>query len=87
MHLGAPKKHTAQGAIHDTDAVVPLTVVLTAGAGAGATATIREGGAGGTDVLELAAPAGASSAPVSMMIRRPFLQAIGGAGASLTAFK
>jgi hypothetical protein len=82
MYFGVPRVPlTAQGVI----AVGPackMTVVLTAGAAA-ATATIREGGAGGADVLLLAAAANTSSAPVTMNIRDPFLQAIAGAGATL----
>jgi hypothetical protein len=62
-----------------------LTVVLVAGAAAPATATIREGGPGGTDVLNLAAVQGTQTAPIRLHIKDPFLQAIAGGGASLNA--
>jgi hypothetical protein len=62
-----------------------LTVVLVAGAAAAATAIIREGGAGGVDVLNLAAVQGTQTPPIKLHLRDPYLQAITGAGASLNA--
>lgn len=83
MSFGVPRTPlTAQGAIA-TGPACRVTLVLTAGAAAAATATIRRGGAGGTDIFNLAAPANTSSPPITMTIDDPFLQAIAGAGASL----
>lgn len=75
----------AAGSIKSQDSTYTVTFVLTAGAGAAARAMIRENGSGGTDVLEISAAAGTSSAPITFDIRKPYLQAISGAGATLTA--
>jgi hypothetical protein len=84
ISYGNPKTFPVAGgaaSIHDGPAV-RLCVVLTAG-GAAASATIREGGALGTDVFSLAAAANTSSAPVYMNIKAPYLAAIAGANSSL----
>lgn len=79
-----PKQYTAAGALSTSAASIEIMVVLVAGAGAAARATIKENGASGTTVMELAAVQGTMSNPFCLQIRQPYLSAITGAGASLT---
>lgn len=79
-----PKQYTAAGALSTSTASIEIMVVLTAGAGADARATIKEGGASGTTVMDLAAAQGSMTDSFCLQIRQPYLSAITGAGASLT---
>ena len=80
---GHPTKYTGAGDVSGGAGRVDRVFILVAGAGAPALATIKEGGTGGTVVLELAALAGDTGHPIEASIDSPFLSAISGAGASL----
>ena len=82
-----PKQYTAAGSLSTSPASIEIVVVLTAGSGADARATIKKESTNGTDgtvVFELAAVQGTTSNPFCLQLVRPYLSAITGAGASLT---
>lgn len=82
-----PKQYTAAGSLSTSPASIEIMVVLVAGAGADARATIKEESTNGTDgttVMDLAAVQGTMSNPFCLQIKQPYLSAITGAGASLT---
>lgn len=82
---GVPTKFTATGDLAGTPTARIVGMVLTAAAAA-ATAVIREGGSGGTVVLDIACPVNETRViPICMAIRQPHLT-LSGAGASFTAF-
>lgn len=81
---GVPKQLDATGVIDANNGIILRSLVLAAGAGAAATATIKDGGVGGTVVLTLAALQGTTAVvPGPIKVDAPYLT-LAGAGAAFS---